>query len=94
MKKRILALTLAICLLLSLGACGEKEETTKAENTTTVSTTEATEEVTEETETTAQPTTEKTTKPAKASSGVNADFKETMDSYEEFFDDEYIWKGK
>ena len=84
MKKRILALTLAICLLLSLGACGEKEETKKTEKTTTVSTTEvteeATEEVTEETETTAQPTTEKTTKPAKASSGVNADFKETMDS--------------
>ena len=29
MKKRIFALTLAICLLLSLGACGEKEETKK-----------------------------------------------------------------
>ena len=31
MKKRIFALAVAICLLLSLGACGEKEETKKRE---------------------------------------------------------------
>ena len=199
MKKRIFALTLAICLLLSLGACGEKEETKKAEKKPTITwvTTgigsllptpesgkveitydssdsfeadvtditkedfskyveeckkngftvdyygnsdsfdaedkdgnslsieyyedenkmnidiynfgdfedyeddeddEEDEELEEETtkakttkaKTTVPATTkakEKTTKPAKASSGVNADFKETMDSYEEFFND-------
>ncbi|MGN0462205.1 MAG: DUF6591 domain-containing protein [Ruminococcus sp.] len=34
MKKRILALAVTICLLLSLGACGEKEEKVKTENNT------------------------------------------------------------
>ena len=36
MKKRIFALAVAICLLLSLGACGEKEETKKAEKKPTI----------------------------------------------------------
>lgn len=36
MKKRIFALAVAICLLLSLGACGEKEETKKTEKKPTI----------------------------------------------------------
>lgn len=58
------------------------EEDTEEEETTKAKTTKA--------ETTVPATTkakEKTTKQAKTSSGVNADFKETMDSYEDFFDD-------
>ena len=101
--KKVLCSILAILILATTGVvftgCGSDNSKdsssskveTKAETTTEEVTEPTTEEVTEE-ETTTEATKPKATKKttsqkSNSTSGVNANFKATMDSYEEFFND-------
>lgn len=95
--KRILSLTLAVILLLSMAACtpatpdGTEPETTATPTIATKPTQKPTEPTPEPTEPTPEPT-QAPTEPEKETEsdlvdGMRPEFKEAMDSYEAFYDE-------